>query len=183
MCVPDKPANDDDLPGWLWRVLLLVLVIVLVFGGGLSGLLAAGLADVSPYGGLLWHAEAGAGACLDVNAVPDELPPLPLTVILGADVTVGGSAWGLWIGQDTPAARWEVLPPGYYRHDGVTWPFFHVGGGDDKLRLDLTAAGYTLWLNQERAVAGPLPSGDSMRWGLVGGQGVCWRHLALYGSD
>ncbi|GEM_PF-3482714 len=178
--------TSAQVPLWLWRALLLALTGLIL--GGLSGvvLLALGAADPPRAGPLQWQQEAESGECLDAAALV--LPPLrsPVTVELTAvrmELAASLAVWGVWLGTPEAAGlRWEVLPPGYYRHAGQTIPFYHIGAGENTLRLDISGGHYVLWLNHERATEGAAPV-DSFAWGLVGDAGICWRRLAIYGPN
>ena len=178
--------NSAQVPLWLWRALLLALAALIL--GGLSGaaLLALGAADPPRAGSLQWLQEAESGECLDASALDLPLLRPPITVELTAVRTESAASlavWGLWLRTpDAAALRWEVLPPGYYRHAGQTMPFHHIGAGENTLRLDIHGGHYVLWLNQERATDGAAPA-DPFAWGLVEDEGICWRRLALYSPD
>ncbi|MBN2469354.1 MAG: hypothetical protein JXN59_01420 [Anaerolineae bacterium] len=178
------PEPPDHAPRWLWWGLVALLVLLIGGGGALAGALWLGAADPPLAGPLAWERSAPQGACLDVRGMnlPDRT--FPASLVASARVETPPEAltrWGLWLDAPDSAWRWEVLPPGYIVHSGQTWPFFHVQAGVNVLRLDLTTAQYTLWLNRERVLTGePGPEGA---WGLVGGEGVCWQRLALYRPD
>ncbi len=177
------------VPRWLWWAALAMLVAVAM--GGLVGalLLATGAAEAPRAGPLQWSLTADATGCLDVAAL--DLPPLspPATVELTAarlPLADAFAAWGLWLMAADAVFRWEVLPPGYFRHQGQTFPFPSVSDGPNDLRLDLADGMYRLWLNRERAAEGAIPDGalnGPLPWGLLRDEGICWRRLALYGPN
>lgn len=173
----------DPAPRWLWRALTLLLALVLIGGGAAIILLRLGIADPPLAGPLAWERRAPEGGCLDVGGLALPAWGAPATLIASARVDAPPDAltrWGVWLGAPDDGPRWEILPPGYFIHAGQTMPFWHVGAGVTDLRLDLAAAGYTLWLNRERALAGALPPLPGGAWGVTGGDGVCWQRLALY---
>ena len=176
-------APEDRIAPGLWRVLLagLAALIGIVLLAAL--LLAAGAADPALPGPLRWAMEAAPGACLDVHGL--YLPPitLPITIELRATAT-DHAAWGLTLGD---LRDWEVVPPGYYRHAGQTWPFLHVAEGGNSLRLALlspdegqTGAHWRLWINLEQAAQGDLAR-VGQGWALLAEPGVCWEQLRVYG--
>lgn len=173
----------EAIPRWLWRALLLACVGLI--GVGLAGalLLAAGVADPARLGRLAWSHSAEPGACLEAGIL--DLPVLapPYTLELSAARQPDAdefATWGLWLadpGDDS--LHWEVLPPGYFRHAGQTVDFHHVHPGENVLRLDVSAGGFVLWLNHERAAAGVAPEG-AVPWGLVDAGDICWSQVAVY---
>ncbi len=181
------PTGADLLPVWQWRGLLILLGAVLAVTAGAALWLSLGGADVPPLAPLSWEQVAIGRECLD--AAKWRSPGgMPLTIILAARMLPGSeeqTGWGIQRGHGESALRWEVLPPGYYRHAGETRPFHHVSGETDELRLDLTDDSYVLWLNRERAVSGHTPAQDDAAalWSLIGGAGVCWQRLAVFAGD
>ncbi len=174
---------DDAVPVWMWRAAVGLLLAVVVGGAVLTALLAAGVAEPQPIGEVIWQISVGEG-CLDIDEL--ELPTLavPGSIELTVDSDAAESplaVWGLWLGDPESVDRWEVLAPGYYRHEGLTFSFHHVRAGSNTLRLDIRDGRTTLWLNKERALDGALAR-PVERWGLVD-EGVCWRKLTLYSPD
>ena len=167
----------------LWWAILggVVALIGIVLLAAL--LLAAGAADPALPGPLRWEMEAAPGACLDVHGL--YLPPItiPITIELRAAST-DHAAWGMTLGD---LLDWEVVPPGYTRHAGQTWPFFHMVDGNNTLRLELlksdagqTGAHWRLWINLEPAAEGDLARVGG-GWALLAEPGVCWEQLRVYG--
>jgi hypothetical protein len=180
-----EPVPPGSVPRWLWWGALLTLGVVIA--GGVIGavMLALGAGETPPAGPLRWQSESAPTGCLDVAAL--DLPRLvpPVTLELSAERLEGTSAfatWGLWLDDPGSDLRWEVLPPGYYRYRGQTFPSPHVCDATNDLRLDLIEGRFVLWLNREQAASGPIPAG-MLAWGLVGGEDICWQRLAIYGPS
>ncbi len=179
----ETTVDDSDAPRWLWRLAVLILAGVVIVGLAGAILLTGGAADPPRAGPLRWSVEALPGDCLHVDGL--SLPALspPFTLESVAEAQNGPdtfTSWGVWLGSPEAGPRWEVLPPGYYRHDGQTIPFHHVRAGQNELRLDVLSGGrYVLRLNRERAAEGEI-SPDHLQWGLLGGRGVCWKRIDIY---
>lgn len=173
------------VPAWLWQMLLIAPVSLAAGGVLLVLLLAAGAADPPLAGPLRWRQEAPRDGCLDVGVISLPNLQLPFTIILAAtrrDDADPFDTWGLWLADPVDGPRWEILPPGYYRTQGETFPFHHVVAGRNELRLDLGGGAFQLWLNREQAVGGEWTD-SATDWGMIGGGTICWHSLALYGPD
>lgn len=180
-------APEDRIAPGLWRLILAgsAVVVVITLAGAL--ILAGGVADPALPGPAIWSRTADPGACLDTSGV--DLPELTIPMLLELSATsTDHAAWGVAFGEGDGSQTWEVVPPGYVRYAGQTWPFHHVRNGRNTLRLELLppaeggAAGgrWRLWVNLERAAEGDLPSGVG-RWSLLATPGVCWEQLRAYG--
>jgi hypothetical protein len=167
----------------LWRAILggLVALIGIVLLAAL--LLAAGAADPALTGPPRWEMEAAPGACLDVHGLYLPHITIPITIELRASAT-DHAAWGMTLDD---SQYWEVVPPGYMRYAGQTWPFLYVVDGGNTLRLELLpplegqdGAHWRLWINLEQAAEGDLAH-VGWGWALLAEPGVCWEQLRVYG--
>lgn len=170
------PNPQDDLPRWLWRLVIASSVAVLLATAVLLGLALAGTFDPQPVGELVYDARPDLLIDSQSASVPSGLgvePPGSIEVMMrqltGPEIAYTGielaqTDWHLLV-LVNGAGRLALdagpsadLPS--IAAAGRLWPHIHPAGESNTLRVDVAEGVATVRINDEVAAEGvPVPEG------------------------